>query len=314
MLKRIFILAIVIVSATQQSHAQTKRFSGQTSNVIFSNHKVNTTNDTLKPPSYSLSCYANQNILYYADYVAPHDSGFVTGNNIYDDLEKAQLYVNTQTVIVTGCLALVHAHSSGNTNINGTIKIYSKNTSTGNPQTLLATSQPILQTAIINNTYSTFTFNPPVTLSADFFVSYVLPQNAGDSIGIYSTYVTCHSPTTLAYEMAGGNIWGQLKTNWGFATGNDLDLALLPLIQNSSSGVNSIAQKNIFWRNDNSNLIFSETEIGAEISIINMQGQICKNEILQENKIDISQLSYGLYFFFLKDQAGILQKAKFIKQ
>lgn len=301
------------MSSVVETRAQNKIFSGEISSTIFSNHSLSTTTDTLKPPSYSLSCYANQNVLYYADYYAPHDSGTVTGNNIYGDLEKAQLYVNTQTVVVTGCLALVHASASGNVNINGTIKIYSKNSITGYPQTLLATSLPVQQSAIVNNVYNTFVFSPPVTITSDFFVSYPLPQNAGDTIAVYSTYVTCHSPTTLAYEMAGGNVWGKIKTNWGFAGTDDLDLALLPLIQNNSTGINPSTQKNIFFANDNSNLIFSDNEVGAEMSIVNIQGQICKNELLSDNKVEISQLPSGLYYFFLKNESGILLKAKFIK-
>jgi len=136
--------------------------------------------------------------------------------------------------------------------------------------------------------------------------------NSGDTIDVFSTYVTCHSPTTLAFEMAGGNVWGKIKTNWGFTGTNDLDLALLPLIQNNSTGINSVSQKNIFFTNDNSNLVFSEAEVGAELSVINMQGQICKLEVLQNNEVDISQLPSGLYCFFLKNNIAIIQKGKFI--
>ncbi len=307
-MKQYLIFGILIA---QIGFGQSKKFQGQATSIT--TNKISSTTDTLTPPSFSLGCYTNQNILYYADYYAPHDSGFVTGNNIYADLEKAQLYTNTQTVTVTGCLALGYRSASGSAT-NSTIKIYSKNSSTGYPQTLLGTSLPRTQNSLTNNAFNTFTFSPPITYTADFFVSYVLPQNAGDTIGVYSTYVTCHSPTTLAYEMAGGNIWGKIKTNWGFTGTNDLDLVLLPLIQNNSTGISeNNSTKNIFFTNDNEHLFFKNLEAGAEINIIEMQGKICRSDILRSDKVDISQLQPGLYFCILKTNEGIALKAKFIK-
>lgn len=303
-----FVFWFFVMSSVVETLGQTRSFSGQSAGAVSIN-KISSTTDTLTPPSFSQACYNNQNILYYADYYTPHDSGFVTGNNIYGDLEKAQLYVNTQTVVVTGCLALVNVKASGSA-VNATIRIYSKNTSTGNPQTLLATSLPIAQSSLSNNNFNTFTFNPPVTLTTDFFVSYVLPQNNGDTTGVYSTYVTCHSTSTLAYEKAGDGSWGKIKTNWGFASGNDLDLVLLPLIQNNSTGIQTNTQT-ISWTQDNSNLLFRGIEQG-ELQIINAQGQICSQEFLQGGQKNISELPHGLYFFYLKSGNHLL-KGNFIK-
>ncbi len=195
--------------------------------------------DTLRPASFSQPCFINLQTslaLYAADYVLPHDSGFVTGNNVYGDMEKAQHYINSSPLSIIGCAVLLNSSSSSHTSTSGAkINLYSF--VSNQPSTLLS-STPVIQEDLLNSGgYTTFNFPSPVNVSGDFLMSVVLPKHLGDSLAIYSTKTNCNSGSSLSWERAVDSTWGTIHTNWNFSAGNNIDLAIFPLIQ-TATGIN----------------------------------------------------------------------------
>ncbi len=318
-MKHTYVLLLIIVTPVIAS-AQ-KSFSPinapATSISVIANST--TVNDTLKPLSYALPCYTaatTPNTLYFCDYHTPRDSGFITGTNVYNDIEKAQLYNNTNTITLTGCLAMVYTKASGSSaTVGSTIKLYNKN-SNGKPGTLLATSNFVPQHLLTSNAFNTFTFSPAVTVSTDFFVSYVLPNHVGDTTGIYSTYSNCNSTTPFAYEMAVDNSWGSIKSNWNFATGADVDLALLPL-KLSSTTTAIITPVNIAnvgnWLITNNELVFTNLQAhNNTIMVYDSNGNVRISSKLTDQKLSVATLSAGVYLFALPLANNAVLRGKFV--
>lgn len=312
-------LLLIFVLMSELVLAQ-KTFTNQNNNIspnAVSTYKTsNTAYDTLKPPSFSAACYTTNstpNTLYFTDYYAPRDSGFVTGNNVYGDLEKAQLYYNSNALSIVGCLAMVRVTSSGNNALVGSsIKIYDVNAN-GKPGVLLGTSNFIAQHSLVNNTYNTFTFTPAINVATDFFVSYVLPNNAGDTTGIYSTYSNCHSSQILAVEKAVDNSWGTIRGNWNFPTGVDIDLALLPLLPSTTTTIDENTVNQLNYTITATSLIVNTSNSNAHISVYDMLGNLVINTTLNTNHINIAALNSGMYCVVLQGNNNEVLKGKFVK-
>lgn len=314
------LLLLLIVTPTITSAQKTFSTANAPNTIIKAIANNTMANDTLKPLSYALPCYTTAtmpNTLYFCDYHIPRDSGFVTGTNVYNDLEKAQLYSNSSSITLTGCLAMVYAKASGNSaTVGSAIKLYSKD-SNGKPGTLLATSNFVPQHLLTSNAFNTFTFTPAITVSTDFFVSYVLPNHAGDTTGIYSTYSNCNSSTPFAYEMAIDNSWGTIKNNWNFATGVDVDLALLPLKLSATTTAitTSVGIANVGdWLVTNNELVFTNLPLhNNAITVYDSNGNARITSKLTGEQLTIATLNAGVYLFTVQLANDAVLKGKFVK-
>jgi hypothetical protein len=256
--------------------------------------------DTLKPPSFALPCFVNPQtslVAYYADYVSPHDSGFVTGNNVYGDLEKAQHYTNTASLTITGCAVLLNRVASSHTAIIGAkAKLYafSSNHPTG---TALDSSSLIKQDSLNNNSYTIFNFLKPMAVSSDFVVSIVLPSHNGDTMVVLSTYTTCNSGKSLSWERAVDNSWGTIHSNWNFANGADIDLAIFPLYNDSNTSIGNLNYPDnyLYFDNDLNLLKFSSLNGKNHLVIYDLPGRLVLDREVESKEINLSFLQQGYY-------------------
>lgn len=205
--------------------------------------------DTLWSPTAYLPC--GDSLTYYVfDQVNPVDTGYVTGNNIYGDLEKGMLVKHTGTSSVNSVLAMIVKKGNVGT---GTcaVKIYSKG-SDNMPNTLLGTSDPITLSTITTNLNS-FSFATPVSVTGDFFATIVLPTVDGDTIVVVSTKATCTpDPDSLSIEKWGDGTFIYLKTQYDF----NPDLAIWPIVETVTGITNATI--------DNINVYSSNNEIVIE--------------------------------------------------
>ncbi|MBA3665373.1 MAG: T9SS type A sorting domain-containing protein [Bacteroidetes bacterium] len=270
------------------------------SNEIFSSAALT---DTLKPASFSMSCYTTNPssalVLYYADVKVPHDSGYVSGTNIYGDLEKAQHYLVNSTTTITGCAVLLKRAYSGTSSSIGTkVKIYGY--ASGAPTTSVIASTSLMPQYQLNNSgFTVFTFSVPVVLTGNFVMSVVLPNNAGDTTAIFSTKTTCNSSTSESWEKAVNNVWGSIHSNWNFSISQNIDLAIFPLIKGTVTTEIKEEQSNpnsvLF---DGENCILKTALLSYPLSVIvkDLSGKTCvKRTMDSHEEFDMKILPNGVY-------------------
>ncbi|MBK9732032.1 MAG: T9SS type A sorting domain-containing protein [Chitinophagaceae bacterium] len=250
-------------------------------------------------------------------YPAP-DSGYVTGNNKYGDLQKAQFYslhqmgytapAYVQSVQVLIGLKTSMAGSSG-----VYANIYAVDTNGFRPGTLLATSIPIpINDIEVTDSVNTFSFSVPVLVDDSFFVSVLLPIVTGDTIAIVSTMAGCRSYEGWSWEQWSNNSWHTLINSWLA----DIDLAIFPVMdlpfnvgfQNPSI----TAMQGKLYPNPalkQTSLIYSINQSGTvTICLMNDRGEIIQKKERGSLKagqhietIDLQQLPGGIYFVKVSD-------------
>jgi|GEM_PF-4845073 len=313
-----YILIILILCFCEFSYAQhslnikNKKFTEVYSNYNALPEKVGNRSiasfqiDTLKPLSFSQSCFVNpQNslVIYAADYTIPHDSGFVSGNNVYGDIEKGQHYVNSNTLTISGCAILLNRAASSHSNsIGARVKLYSFNSQ---PSSLLAMSAIKPMDSLNNNGYTIFNFSSPVTVSTDFLVSLILPQNTGDTMAIYTTKVNCNSGSSLSWERAVDSTWGTIHINWNFSSTDNIDLAIFPLLQSINTSISDFKNPsdNFYFSNTDNLLRYSSSISKSHLAIYDMLGRsVVSKDIIGVNAMDLSFLTKGCYIIRVEQE------------
>ena len=175
-------------------------------------------------------------------YHAP-DSGYVSGNNKYGDLDKAQFYIlskmgfgspgTIQQVAVYFGLKTLSAFPGAIY-----VSVYDVDTSGFQPGNVLASSLPINLTDLnTGGLPSVFTLPLPVSVKDSFFVSVVLPQTNGDTVAIVSTLDECTAFSAWSWERWSNGTWHSLVNSWIL----DVDLAIFPVMDLPfNTGVNAI--------------------------------------------------------------------------
>ncbi|HEV7231768.1 MAG TPA: T9SS type A sorting domain-containing protein [Bacteroidia bacterium] len=245
------------------------------------------------------SCYAgaaSSLVIYAADYVSPHDSGFVSGNNAYGDMEKAQHYSNASGITLTGVAVLLNMKASSHTAGTGAkINLYAF--SSNQPGSLLASTPVRPQDSLSSVGYTIFNFASPVTVSTDFLVSVVLPKHAGDTLAVYGTKINCNSGSSLSWERVADSTFGTLHTDWNLSSGNDIDLAIFPLVRNLTSGIpESFASNPGLVYDAAEQMFFDRTEAHCLLEIFDVSGRRLSAVILEPGKsISLSAVPAGYY-------------------
>ena len=328
-----YIFCLVLMICFESISSQTKQLtpSSYIVNSMFltgnTQHKQTATTaiDTIKPPSFSASCYTTSPstslVLYYADVKTPHDSGYISGTNVYGDLEKAQHFVNSTTTTLTGCAVKIHRSFSSTSTLIGTkVKLYSYSGTI--PSTVvIATSNLVPQNTINNNGLTVFSFSTPIVVSSDYVMSVLLPNHVGDTTAIFSTLTSCNSGQSLSWERASDNSWGSMHTNWNFSTTQNIDLAIFPLKQVVvTTDILEIKKDKPYFLMPNpafdtfSIMKNENSENTANVIITSIAGEIISDFTLTPNsKIDCGQWNSGIYFIHLSDESGSCN-LKFIKQ
>lgn len=145
-------------------------------------------------------------------------NGYLSGNNSYGDLAKAEFYTNSQSIKVNGAFYLF-----GRAVVNGTGTItpcvWDASGAGGAPgATPVATGAAVdistIITAINNNyqyLYIPYTTTP--TITGNFYVGFILPTGTGDSVAIFTTSV--NSPSVgQGWEQWSDGTWHNYNDAW----------------------------------------------------------------------------------------------------
>jgi len=179
--------------------------------------------DTLRYP-------LNGTIVYYI--VNPPNTGYVTGNNSFGDLAKADYFEieeqesYVQKVLFDFALAM---HTSGS-NPNISFSIWGG--SVGHPpSTVLGTAYLPLSTIVenvLNEEMTVVEFDPSIQVGEIFWAGVLLPQSPGDTVVLWSNEDGNTNPGT-AWEMWSDGDWYPMRDNppsWGL----NISQAIHPVI------------------------------------------------------------------------------------
>jgi PKD repeat protein len=259
--------------------------------------------DTIWDPAASLSSTWD---LYPAQ-----GGGYVTGNNGYGDVAKAQAYtpVNS-TSYISDIIVYIGdiINTSGDPNSALAFVIYDMDgtgTSTGGtvaaPGTILGAgsitlSQLTTANPILIGMPSTVTVTGPYAVGVDFSL-----LSAGDTVGIVSTTDGDANGAELAWEQWDTGAWHTLLEAWPL----DVDMVLIPIeCDQLPVGIETKVEASEFYifPNPTNNVLNvvsgSDLSNTSTLSVIDISGQLISETTLtnKQTAIDVSQLAAGIYF------------------
>jgi PKD repeat protein len=166
----------------------------------------------------------------YAVYVTENNT-FITGNNEWGDLAKANYFQVNQDFFITGVLVEFAYATGGNPNIE--IALWNNNGNNGSPGTKIGSETVSLNLIKnhINNEQMTFVaFNPPINVTSSFYAGFMLPTAAGDTLVVWSNTEGDTNPST-AWELWSNNVWYSFsdEDSWQM----NIALAVFPIVQNT---------------------------------------------------------------------------------
>jgi len=250
----------------------------------------------------------------YALYIiSDNGAGYVSGNNSYGDLAKASYFgaIEPQSTII-GCIfdfAIAKRSLASDQPIK--FKVWESNGTNNSPGTLIA--QQVVSLSQIADEVSfgwpsIVFFDEPPSISNPFFAGVELPQNAGDTLALY---------TNLDGDVVTGNGWEQHDNgNWypysnsQFSWGIDIDHAIFPLICQATGISNHLFDNQVLVypipANDRINVTVLDASIyPAKISVIDLTGRTVLNQsdpFHSSANLNVSHLKSGIYL--LKIESG----------
>jgi len=241
----------------------------------------------------------------YAVYVT-NQNGFVSGNNEFGDIAKANYFSNNQEYYITGMLIDFAYTTGGNPDIEIAVWDDDGGTGPGNKLGNVSISLNTITSNIINQELSYVSFNTPINVPSSFYAGFMLPTTIGDTLVVWSNMDGETTPG-IAWEQWDIGDWYPINSpdSWGL----DIALAIFPVIQNTLDiGENHINNSfNIFPNPSNGIYYFSLHEFSDKqgfVEVFNTNG-ICiyKNNIASPSEInsfDLSNHAAGLYFVRLE--------------
>ncbi len=277
-MKKIFFLFTLALGLSLGAFAQfnadnLSMISNYSSKLSHSNAPSRNITDTIWPnPIMSANHCGDSSLLYIFT-----NGTMVTGNNAYGFKEIGTRVNHTGNGSVTGALALVFYKGTAGT---GTcaLKIYSSNNNT--PGTLLGTSTPVPMSQFTSGSGVTckFTFTSPVSVTGNFFATVLLPTNANDSIGIYTTSQYCTSGADSLSMFYYNSAFHYYKTFVGLNSP-----VWIGAIVNEIVGVNeanAIENVNVYSSNNQIVINNNTNSLVKQVVVYNLLGQEVANKTI----------------------------------
>lgn len=178
--------------------------------------------------------FANDTLTIYS-YQSPA-SGYLTGNNSYGDLSKAEYYVNTMPgAQVTGGLFYFAKAKTNNPSTSAiTVKVWDATGAGGAPGNVLGSQTKLISqiaTDVTNQALTYVPFSSPPTVSGNFYLGISMSQTAGDTVALVSTLFSSPLPDN-AWEQWDDATWHLFDSVYG----SGMDLFALPVLCSGSAG------------------------------------------------------------------------------
>lgn len=271
--------------------------------------------DTLRPESIeSMGC--GSLILVYPS----PNYGYLSGNNEYEDLAKAQKYLIPGTsTAVTDLLIWFGSKTQFNagTTFNASINSVAGN---GMPGGVIQTSNNITIGSVDTTTLTLITLPQPAAVSDSFFVNVNLPdQSGGDLIGIMTTGTPC-TAGDLFFEKWSDGAWHSIQEPAGW--GIEIDALMYAVVDPQAIGIDEYVQVRglrlygayPYPARDRARVRF-ELDQRSEISLdlLDATGKWIKSisfgnlgQGRHDLPVSLENHPSGQYFFILKSETGSL--------
>ena len=259
-------------------------------------------------------------IVYYT--VNSPNSGYVTGNNSFGDITKAEYFD------LEGDVKYIHKvlfdfaiarHTSGQ-DPNISFNIWSS--TPGHPPGDVVGTEYIPLSEIVadveNEQMTEIIFDPAIQVEDLFYAGVNLPQSTGDTLALWSNSDGNSDPGT-AWEQWDTGEWYAIQESWD---GLSISQAIHPVVCDES-GVNDEVNIEISIKlipnpaKDHVILSINQTEnpVKYEVFIHNMTGGIMYSTKTSNFQTRINTESYksGLYFYTIRFENGITKSGKFSK-
>lgn len=250
----------------------------------------------------------------YVYYVSP--GGYVSGNNNYGDLAKANYYTIDENKYITGVLFEFAIGSGGSSSIE--FAVWNSNGTNNSPGSKIAFQNLPLDGIlddVANQSFTFVEFDNPVLVNGPFYAGVVLPTNTGDTLVVWSNQDGETNPG-IAWELWNNNEWYPFSSSdtWG----QNVALAIFPIVQNTLD-VNEFLESgklHVFPNPSDGWITIDLTEFNfqeLQLEIFNMSGNCVLNQSFEKREnsvsVDISDFPAGVYMLRLIDgQQSYTQK------
>lgn len=165
--------------------------------------------------------------------------GYISGNNGDGDLEKMQKFYTSGMLGVFETLVLFTHKSVAHPNAMIACNIYSLNTTTHGPDTIIYTSDSVALADVfvdeISPNYTGFPFPVTIPVSDSFFVSFTLPQQAGDTVVAATSTDGCYPGHQVAWERESDGTFRAFNDGTPDSWGLDVEIFIAPVVELSLS-------------------------------------------------------------------------------
>lgn len=253
------------------------------------------------------------------------NGGYLSGNNGYGDLFKAEQFTNVPGDHVVGALLLFGAVTVANGDSGRNVTVYVWNDNGSGPGTAVDSATLTLKDiadVVSQNTgqinavnYVQFTHNAAIS-SSNFYVGVALPTHTGDTIAfITNTENGGDGKGWEAYDNGGTLTWGDYQTDWGLngPLGNYIVAEICSSLTTGLSSATSSLNASIYPNpaSDVLNINWASTN-GAEVAVYDLTGQLVKTTTIgaaTQTQLDVHQFASGAYIVKVTDKISNEQQS-----
>jgi V8-like Glu-specific endopeptidase len=247
-------------------------------------------------------------------YEVNQGSGYISGNNSFGDLVKADFFslasLGTRDYIEG--VYVLFGKATGDDNVDIDINLYESNG--GEPgESFQEASLKLkeVKDAAEGLDYVYYEFENPVYVNRSFFAGIVLPTNVGDTVALITTEDTEEVvEENFAWELQFENIWkpySDTDYSWGLTVSH----AIFPVIGNLNSIKQKVREEKIKLfpnpANEQVTIMINTKEQGV-VFVYNSLGILIAEKALHSNSVslDVSEWSPGIYIIQCRTKNGAM--------